>query len=266
VARTREAALREQCKNNLRIVGNAIRSYHDQSAADKALQSLPPARLADGYATWAVLLAPYLTKERPLISWDQERAYVAQNDETRDAVLRAFICPARRRDSLLSQAGDVDKAGTFFAGALGDYACVAGDGDKDHDWTSGRANGAIILAAVTERKGDRIVKWESRTGLSSLTRGESYTLLVGEKHAVAEHFGDAAFGDGSLYNGGVPANFSRVAGPGFPLADAIDAPVNNNFGSWHKGICQFLLADGTVHPYAYDISTDVLARLARRGE
>ena len=119
---------------------------------------------------------------------------------------------------------------------------------------------------MLQRKGDRIVKWESRTSFESLTRGQSYTLLLGEKHALPDHLGDAEFGDGSLYNGARPANFSRIAGPGYPLAKAIDLPFNNNFGSWHNGICHFLMADGTVRPMAIDVSESVLGQLARRGE
>ncbi len=160
----------------------------------------------------------------------------------------------------------MDKAGTQIPGAVGDYGCVAGDGSKEHDWTGPDANGALVIADVLQRKGERIVKWESRTSLESLTRGQSYTLLLGEKHALPDHLGDAEFGDGSLYNGARPANFSRVAGPDYPLANAIDAPFDNNFGSWHNGICHFLMADGTVRPMAIDVSEAVLGQLARRGE
>jgi hypothetical protein len=266
IARTRQAALREQCKNNLRVLGESIRAYSDASAADKARQRLPAARIADGYATWPVLLAPYLSEDHALLQWDKETTYFQQTDAVRQAAYVKFICPARRREDLLSISGDIDKAGKEFSGAVGDYACVAGDGSKEHDWTGPDANGAIILAKVLERKGDRILKWESRTSYASLTRGESYTLLIGEKHVPIGHLGEAQAGDGSIYNGALPANFSRVGGPGFPLAREIDAPVNNNFGSWHPGVCQFLMADNSVNVMAVDISESVLGKLARRGE
>ncbi len=67
ISRQRENALRVQCRNNLKLLGEAFRRYHDASAADPALQRLPPARIADGYATWAVLLAPHLTKGNPAV-------------------------------------------------------------------------------------------------------------------------------------------------------------------------------------------------------
>ncbi len=256
--------MREQCKNNLRAIGVAVHAYHDASSADKALKVLPPARLADGYATWAVLLAPHLANDHPLHAWDVQTTYFEQKDDVRQAALLQFICPARRRSDLLSQSGDVDQAGKFFPGAVGDYGSVAGDDVKT--WTGPNADGALIIADVLQRNGDRILKWQSRTSLASLTRGESYTMLLGEKHALPSHLGEAEFGDGSLYNGQLPANFSRIAGVGHPLARKIYDPFNNNFGSWHHGVCNFLMADGTVRVLTNDVSELVLGNLARRGE
>ena len=266
LARHRENALRAHCQNNLRQIGQAIRAYHDASAVDKPRKRLPPSRIADGYATWAVLIAPHLVKEHPLLQWDEHQSYFAQTIEVREARLRLYFCPAWPRGETLSVAGDIDPAKTLVPGALGDYACVAGDGDKEHDWTGVSANGAMILADVMERKGGRIVDWRSRTSLASLTRGDSYTFLLGEKHVPVDHPGEAAFGDGSLYNGGHPASFSRVAGPGFPLARSIAEPFNTNFGSYHNGISHFLMADTSVRPMSIDTSEEVLGQLARRGD
>lgn len=264
LSRVREAAQREQCKNNLKLIGEAFRQYHDAPAEGQGLKRLPPSRIADGYATWAVLLAPHLTKDSPLLEWDPQLSYFDQKDAPRQAPLIQFVCPARNRSDLLSSAGDLDKADKLFPGALGDYANVAGD--DANDWTGPNANGALVIADVLERKDGRIVKWQSRTNYDSLIRGQSHTLLVGEKHVQPIHLGDAEFGDGSLYNGDKPANFSRIAGPGFPLARSMDDPFNKNFGSWHKGVCNFLLADGSVNTMANDVSETVLGKLARRDE
>jgi len=266
LARHRENAQQVQCRNNLKRIGEAFQSYHDLSAANKASRYLPPSRLAEGYATWAVLLAPHLLKEHPLQEWNQHESYFAQKDEIRKSLVIMFFCPSRPRSEMLSHAGDVDKAGAHFPGGLGDYACVAGDGSAEHDWTGPNANGALKIADVLERKGDRLLRWKSRTSLVSLNQNESYKLLVGEKHVKADHQGDAAFGDGSFYNGQSPASFSRVAGPGYPLAPAIDAPFNNNFGSYHKDACLFLFADKSVRPFTTNTSELVLGRMARRGD
>jgi type II secretory pathway pseudopilin PulG len=263
IARHRENAQRLQCKNNLRLIGLAFQAYHDASSADKAHKRLPPSRIAEGYASWAVLLAPHLLKENALQQWDPQLSYFAQMQEVREARLIMYFCPARIRSDTLSQAGDVDN-NTLFPGGLGDYACIASDNEQD--WTGPKATGALVIADLIERKEDRIVAWQSRTGFNSLPRGTQYTMLVGEKHVPADHLNDAAFGDGSLYNAQNPASFSRIAGPGFPLAKTPDAPFNKNFGSYHNGICNFLMADTSVRSMATDVSEVVLGQLANRGE
>src|ERR1043166_7406463 len=95
LARHRENAQREQCKLNLKRIGEAVRVYHDQSAAVERSRFLPPSRLADGYATWAVILAPVLVPDHSLTKWDLQKPYVAQSDEVRRAASVLFFCPAR---------------------------------------------------------------------------------------------------------------------------------------------------------------------------
>ncbi len=265
LTRHRENSLRVACSNNLRMIGMAVQAYHDKSAGDQGPKYLPPSRIADRYATWAVLIAPHLVKESPLHQWDREKSYFVQEEEVRQARLFMYFCPARRRADTLSEAGDADE-GKNVPGALGDYAAVAGDGSAEHDWTGANANGALVLAVNIKRKDDRITHWASQTSLESLTRGAQYTLLIGEKHVPVGDFGNAKFGDGSLYNGQNPASFSRIAGPGFPIAPSMDAPYNKNFGSAHDNICNFLMADASVRPMTFDTSETVLGDLARRGE
>jgi hypothetical protein len=270
LVRQRENGLRLQCTNNLRRLGDATLAYADAAAPGAPGPFLPPARIADGYATWAVLIAPHLVKDHPLQHWDVSKTYFAQPAEVREALLLPCFCPARvRPGGWLSVAGDTDPATKdHVRGALGDYAGVAGDGDPAHPWDGPDANGAIILGEVLERQGDRIVRWRGRTTLAAIqqARGLSTTLLLGEKHVPDGGAGRAEFGDGSLYNGQNAAGCARIAGPGFGLAPSPAAPFNTNFGSAHPGICQFLMADGGVRPFAVDMTDTVLGQLARRGK
>src|SRR4051812_25954969 len=94
IARHRENALRMQCLNNLRHLGIAFNAYQDASSTIKALKRLPPSRIADGYATWAVLLAPYVVKDHPLGKSNQQVAYFVQDAEVREARLIHYFCPA----------------------------------------------------------------------------------------------------------------------------------------------------------------------------
>lgn len=265
LARHRENSQRVACINNLRVLGQAIHKYHEMTAEGENQRYLPPARIADGYATWAVLIAPHMIVKHPLHDWDKERSYFDQTDEVRQAALFAYLCPARRRPSVLSEAGDV-RNDSHYPGALGDYGIVAGDGSVMPDWLSAKSNGAIVPAVNVKRKDDRIVFWEGVTGLNSLARGTQYTFLAGERHVSLDGFGQAASGDGSLYNGANPLSFARVAGPGFTLAPSMDAPVNKNFGSYHNGVVNFLMADTSYRSMTIDTSGAVLGQLARRGE
>ena len=88
--------------------------------------------------------------------------------------------------------------------------------------------------------------------------------LVGDKHVHADRLGNVQAGDGSIYNGAVPASSARIGGPAHPLAADAQSPYQINFGGVHTGICQFLHADGSVRTYANAMSPELLAHLIRR--
>src|SRR5438128_1180538 len=191
--RSQQGARRAHCMNNLRILGEAIYYFEGSAESLKAVGlppkargaaqgTLPPARIADGYATWAVQIAPYLASKNPLADWDLRNLYVKQPENARHALLAELFCPARDREFKVSQRGDVTAGGEHRAGAVADYACAAGTGDPNHDWTGPDADGAIILGEVLETDGDLILRWRSRTSFGALQRGRSNTILLGEKH------------------------------------------------------------------------------------
>jgi hypothetical protein len=264
--RVREPAKLTECKMHLQRQGVAIQVYHDQH------KSLPASCLAPGYATWAVLIAPFLPQEhgKALADWSKDLgvSYYEQPAGAREGQVWVYYCPARRPPGQLSVSGDSAPAGKWkgvhVPGALGDYACSPGTDDPARPWTSADADGAIIPAKVLEKQGDRIVRWVSQTTLDSLKRGKAYTILVGEKHVPEGVFGQTAEGDGSLYNGDHPASFARTIGKNHPLAQAPTDPFNSNFGSWHGGQCHFLMADTSVQTITGNIDPQVLMKLVPR--
>ncbi len=257
LVRQRESAFRVQCANNLKRSGEAAITFSEGTAGTKGKGFLPAARIADGYATWAVQIAPGLTAGHPLLTWDPRKPFAEQDEIVRQTALMTFFCPARlrQRAALVSAAG-----------ALGDYAGVAGNGDPAHDWTGPEATGTIILGEVLEKKDDLILRWHGRVRLADLKRGRSYTPLFGEKYIPEDGLGEAKYGDGSLYDGTFPANSSRVGGPGHGLARSPNDPYRENFGSAHPGICQFVQADTSVRPLAIDLDDALLGQLTTRGE
>jgi hypothetical protein len=258
ISRSRDPAQRTECMMHLKRQSDAIFVFHDKN------KTLPASCIAPGYATWAVQIAPLLQQDhgKALAAWDAGLQYCEQTASAREAQVWVYYCPARRGPLQLSVSGDSAPDGKWqqMAGALGDYACASGTGDPARLWTSTAADGAIIVGEVLEKQGDRIKRWKSLTNLDSLKRGQAYTILLGEKHVPQDAFGQTAQGDGSLYNGDHPASFARIVGKNHGLAQEPTDPFKTNFGSWHPGICQFLIADGSVQARVNTMDPKLLAK------
>jgi prepilin-type processing-associated H-X9-DG protein len=57
-----------------------------------------------------------------------------------------------------------------------------------------------------------------------------------------------------------------VAGVPSPLAHGTDDAFVSQFGSWHPGVCQFVMADGSVRALPVSINPTVLGYLAQRND
>src|SRR5262249_50898291 len=144
-----EAAGRASCSNNLKQLALSCHNYHD------AKGTLPPSRIArDAYATWAVVVMPFIEGDTTYKLWDVTKGYGDQTPQARRATIKTFLCPPRNRTTQISPS-DQNRPGTGLAfgtasndlsGACGDYACCAGDGTARNQRG---ANGAIICGNVT---------------------------------------------------------------------------------------------------------------------
>src|SRR5580658_816138 len=77
VQKAREAAARISCTNNLKQIGLAMHNY----AFD--FERFPPSRQAEGLATWAVLILPYLEQSNLYNQWNIGLPYFQQNNIAR---------------------------------------------------------------------------------------------------------------------------------------------------------------------------------------
>jgi prepilin-type N-terminal cleavage/methylation domain-containing protein len=247
VQKVREAAARTACQNNLKQIGLAFHNYHD------ATQSLPPVRVhgGPGYATWAVLILPYMEQQSIFSMWDVSRGYAAQTNAARQAEVKSYFCPTRRGPGRgLSTAEnwyvlDATPPPTITVngalqprfsaaqnppGALADYAACVGDmrgspnNPNQQNWFNVRSNGAIIVGTATPNVSNTAapttaITWKSNTNIQAIADGTSNTFLVGEKHVPAGMTGRAKVGDGSIYNGSWTCFAGRIAGIEDPLAN-----------------------------------------------
>ena len=132
VQRVREAANRLSCSNNLKQIGLAMHHHH------LTFDKLPPSRVSDYGATWAVVILPEMEQDNLHRQWDMVRPYAQHNTVARQTAVKNYFCPSRRTSTsgpALSLSGDLF-GGTHYPGALGDYAVVVDPLGHDHSAAS----------------------------------------------------------------------------------------------------------------------------------
>jgi prepilin-type N-terminal cleavage/methylation domain-containing protein/prepilin-type processing-associated H-X9-DG protein len=246
VQKVREAAARMSCSNNLKQIGIAAHNYHDVNGF------LPPVRIAggDGWATFFVLIMPYMEQGTIANTWDLNRRYSQQSVVARQTQVKSYYCPSRRGPTELSRAEDwyvtdatpppnVTPTGALqfrFSipnnppGALGDYAACVGDmrgapnNPNQQNWFNTNSNGAIVIAntvpsvATNSPQSLVVTSFRGIVNMAGITDGTSSTFLAGEKHVPQGMFGRAKVGDGPLYSGAWTCFAGRIAGIEDPLA------------------------------------------------
>jgi prepilin-type N-terminal cleavage/methylation domain-containing protein/prepilin-type processing-associated H-X9-DG protein len=299
VQKVREAANRSKCTNNLKQLSLACHNYQD------AFGVLPPARVArDAYATWPVLIMPFIEEDNIYKLWNIHNGYAPvddpiygqPNDGARKSLVKTFFCPSRREPMLdivgqdgLDNGGDIDPERA--QGACGDYACCAGDGTtalNEHVATGAMINGHVLDHYIP-LQGDNengngvdqpnanppqiplipIKQFTSYTSIDKITDGTSHTFLLGEKHVRPDHLGESGDGDKAYYSGYSYNTAQRAAGPNYLLAaDVHDGGTNHasRFGGPHPSVCLFAFADGHVTAINVAIDGVNLGRLANRAD
>lgn len=266
VQAAREAARRAQCLNNLKQIGLALHHMHE------AESWLPPSRQAGGEGlagrirlSWFVFILPYLEQQAAYDLWDVTKTYPQQtprpegpqtiNDPNNPRVVQVavYYCPTRRQPPVYTNQPH--------PGAAGDYAGNSGTGEH---WIDTQGNGAIVCGNCLDANGNvmpltstaRCVRWQSMSNFDNIRDGLSNTILAGEKHVP-----DGA-GEVSIYSGWQ----HRIAGRrgDRALARFIDEPRNDQFGSFHPGVCNFLLGDGSVRTMNENVSVTLLSDLCTR--
>ena len=239
----REAARRTQCENNLKQYGLALHQYHMVNHA------FPIGNVLNKWWGFQSRLLPYL--EAQSIFQFVNYTYPGDCFEACNAlppvqdpgnqVQPVDMCP----DDPL--AGLIWYDPTYHAGHHGctDYLGVMG--------TTETANDGILLYGPLPN-GPPI-------SISKITDGTSHTIIMGERGISNDLWGwpYCGYGDGT----GNGDNLCST-GDGLVEGNAFDDIHKFHFWSYHLNAVNFLLADGAVQPFPYEIDYWVFQALATR--
>jgi prepilin-type N-terminal cleavage/methylation domain-containing protein len=294
VQKVREAAARISCTNNLKQIGLASHNFHDVRAG------LPPLRIADNSATWAAIILPYIEQSQVQALWDLELRYYVQTTQARQQNIKIYFCPGRRGTPGSFSSGDRRTAVPSFPdspGGLSDYAAVCGNAYTDYNGAIieciRNASPTVIIDPATGKPTvdtgtnipmARVKNWVPRVNMLGVTDGTSNTLMFGEKHIRRTQL-DGKGEDRSVFNGDTEVGaVSREAGHRRSGAGGItgtiqggsERPLTTNpndgfvassrFGSYHTGVVNFVLVDGSVRGIRTTIDNETLMRLAIRND
>jgi prepilin-type N-terminal cleavage/methylation domain-containing protein len=284
VQAAREAARRSQCQNNLKQIGLGFHNYDD------SYKALPPADLADSWATWAVMVLPYIEQTALFEAWDLELRYYEQTTTARVAIIPNYFCPSRRLPQTNSTDSRTNPTYPATPGSQSDYAAVWGTTAYLYDGAVMRpgfslggvsyGKAGVYVPGPATAPGARYRGWQAAHSFNNFLDGTNSTLMVGEKHVPINHR-SGQHPDWSVFNGDYQSVYSKQAGHAGafnsstgtwaeenPLvrnpADTSAHAIDRLFGSAHPGICQFVMADGSVRPLNVNIALDILHRLACR--
>ena len=304
VQNARAAARRTQCQNNLKQVGIALHSFHEtHGALPPARLVLNRPRLAGATGrdrgldepSWLAWILPHMEQAALAEQWDVYSTFLENPAEARETVVAGYLCPDRRSaDGAVAPPTEVEifsscgcPAGVqqVPGGAVSDYAGNHGDlspgasaSPTDFYW-GGNGTGLLIssrvendipegLPAFKPVDAEYILRdWTDKVRFRDCTDGLSNTLLVGETHVPPGQNLLSPY-SGPAYIGRHLTNFTRLAGPGVPLAKSTTDPAAGqfSFGSTHAGVVQFLLGDGSVRPLSTGTSGTLMGRLAHRAD
>ena len=251
--------------NNLKQIGLAVPQLTTTP------QSCRPCSRRDPGDTWAVLLLPYIEQDKLYKLWDDtdpnRRRYYLQTDQARQTPVKIYYCPTRRagppplsRELRRRQRQSHPRAGrpraiTRPAAVTSGYA----DYNRRHIRTG------TVPPGLTASNGCYGAFGRVEAGDLSVRhrRPEQHDLHRREAHppGPVRPFTRPRHLQRDRENA-----ITKKAGVGAALAREPNAGGSAIFGSWHPGVCQFVMGDGSVRALAVSIDLNALGWLAQRDD
>ena len=239
IERSREAARRTQCANNLKQIGLALQNYITQR------EVLPPGVVDDAgpvrnapeglHIGWIIQILPYFEQWGVWMSLDTTASvYDPANAAGVGVRINTLRCPSDPR------------GGVFQGTGVSSYAGCHHDAEAPIDADN---HGIFFL--------------NSAVAPQDVPDGLSYTIFVGEKTTRPPDLGWMSGTAATLRNTGHPINAPgpepSTSDPGFLLRVG-------GFGSFHPGGAHFLFGDGSVRFLSERVGSDLLRRLGHRAD
>ena len=258
VQRVRESANRTQCENNLKQLGLAFHTHHDQhsffptsgnhwSFPPTFINGTPAVGRKQG-AGWGYQVLPYIEAQAVWLASE------AKTDNERHrlvvgALNPIFFCPTRRAPTTLTYFDNYISASKadLVTHALCDYA----SNNATDDSGAIRANG-----------------YGPPLKIADMIDGTSTTLLIGERRVNRHYFGTVRSDDNEGYSVGNDWDTMRNANLP-PMPDTHAATKENGFwefGSSHSGGFNTVFVDGSVHFINFGVDPVVFSRLGTRAD
>lgn len=239
VQAAREAARRAQCLNNLKQIGLAFHSHHDQYKqfpsggwnwdTPPTYVGGSPATGAEQRAGWAFQILPFMEAAN---TW-RAGAEVAVGQPH-----QVYFCPSRRGAQVVTT--------------------------PDH--YSPQINGAVVSHALCDyaasnRGGTGVVRRFLPRRFRDVTDGATNTLLVADKRLNRALLGSPQDDDNEGYTAGWNSDTMRSTEKA-PLPDFWGlGDGDDRFGSSHPNVFQVALTDGSTRSVGYSIDGRIFERL-----
>lgn len=231
VQAAREAARRAQCLNNLKQIGLAFHSHHDQFKHFPTggwNWDTPPTYLngapvtgAEQRAGWAFQVLPFVEAGN---TW-QAGAEVAIGQPN-----QIYFCPSRRGAQVVKFPDH--------------YLPQINGRDVTH---------ALCDYAASNRDGSGVVRRFLPRQFRDVTDGTSNTLLVGDKRLNRTLLGSPQEDDNEGYTAGWNTDTMRSTDkPPLPDLSGL-GDGDDRFGSSHPGVFQISLTDGSTRSISYSV-------------
>ena len=264
VQAAREAARRMQCTNNLKQMGLAIHNYtnthlvfpmgtNGQDADDDANKNAFP------HSLFCHIL-PFMEQQTLYDQLHFDEMSIDEPEEVLFAPITFFVCPSFPVEATMNHATN-----SYQRGAISTYQGIGGAYYDETNVTKSNY-GSMPL--------NGIFGWRTKRRMGDISDGLSNTLAVGEFTLLSEnnsvldsHFRPWVVGsyDGATDNYG--SYSSKVVRHRFGVTqnrdDSGNTPFNHlPFVSPHSSVCNFAVADGSVHALNSEMDLSVYKGLA----